>query len=115
MSDDPSPPPNGVDGPRDEAEDPAAEASVARAIRLQRLAKVEALRAGGVVPYPPRFDRDRTLGELRQDFGHLEPGAETDTQVRVAGRLMLKRDQGKLVFATLRDRNGDVSCSCPSP
>jgi lysyl-tRNA synthetase, class II len=108
MSDDPSRPPDGDDGTQDEAEDPAAEASAARAIRLQRLAKVERLRAGGVVPYPPRFERDRTLGELRLEFGHLEPGAETDTQVRVAGRLMLKRDQGKLVFATLRDRDGDV-------
>jgi lysyl-tRNA synthetase, class II len=108
MSDDPSP---GIDAGGDQpdpAEDPVAEASAPAVIRAQRLAKVDRLRAAGRVPYPPRFDRDRTLAELRQQFGHLEAGAETDTAVRVAGRLMLKRDQGKLTFATLRDRDGEV-------
>ncbi len=37
-------------------------ASVAAAIRAARLDKLDALRAGGIEPYPPRFVRDRTLG-----------------------------------------------------
>jgi lysyl-tRNA synthetase class II len=32
--------------------------------RAQRLAKVEALRARGVDPYPVRFDRTLTVAEL---------------------------------------------------
>ena len=32
----------------------------------------------------------------------------TDDVVTVAGRVVLKRDMGKLVFATLRDRDGDL-------
>jgi lysyl-tRNA synthetase class 2 len=55
-----------------------------------------------------RFDRDRTIGELREQFADLEPGAERDVSVRVAGRLMLIRRQGKLTFATLRDGTGSV-------
>jgi lysyl-tRNA synthetase, class II len=77
-------------------------------IRTQRLEKLARLREAGVDPYPYRFDRDRTLGELRDEFGSLEPGAETDQRVRVAGRIMLKREQGRLTFANMRDRSGDV-------
>jgi len=77
-------------------------------IRSQRLAKLARLREQGVEPYPYRFDRDRTIGELREAFASLEAGEETDTVVRVAGRLMLKREQGRLTFGQLRDRSGEV-------
>ena len=69
----------------------------------RRLAEVEAIRDAGGDPYPVRFDRDRTAASLHQEFGALEPGSETGVPVRVAGRLLLIRRQGKLVFATLRD------------
>ena len=81
---------------------------MAAAIRAARLDKLDALRAAGIEPYPPRFVRDRTLGELRAEFDDLADGTETDTRVRVAGRLMLMREQGKLTFATIRDRDGEV-------
>ena len=80
----------------------------APAERARRLADIEELRAAGVDPYPVRFDRDRTLGELRAEFGALEPGVITDTTVRVAGRILLIRRQGKLSFATVRDQSGSV-------
>src|SRR5439155_23840528 len=76
--------------------------------RARRLADLEELRARGVDPYPVRFDRDRSLAELRAEFGDLEPGTETDVPVRVAGRLLLIRRQGKLTFATVRDQSGSV-------
>jgi lysyl-tRNA synthetase class 2 len=69
----------------------------------RRLGAVEAIRAGGGDPYPVRFDRDRTAASLHEEYGALEPGSETGVTVRVAGRLLLIRRQGKLVFATLRD------------
>ncbi len=72
----------------------------------RRFAKVEKARAAGNDPYPVRFDRDRTIAELREAFDGLEPGAETEVSVRVAGRLMLIRRQGKLTFGTLRDGTG---------
>jgi lysyl-tRNA synthetase, class II len=76
--------------------------------RARRLADLDALRARGVDPYPVRFDRDRTLGQLRAEFGDLEPGVETDVPVRVAGRILLLRRQGKLTFATVRDQSDAV-------
>jgi lysyl-tRNA synthetase, class II len=80
----------------------------APAERARRLADIEELRAAGVDPYPVRFDRDRTLGDLRAEFGELEPDVRTDTTVRVAGRILLIRRQGKLSFATMRDQSDSV-------
>jgi len=76
--------------------------------RARRIADVEELRARGVDPYPVRFDRDHTLAELRAEFGDLDAGIETDTAVRVAGRILLIRRQGRLTFATMRDQSGTV-------
>ncbi len=89
------------------AEDPNAPVD-APAERARRLADLDALRARGVDPYPVNFARDRTLAELRNEFGGLEPGVETDTAVSVAGRILLIRRQGKLTFATMRDQSGSV-------
>jgi lysyl-tRNA synthetase class 2 len=76
--------------------------------RSRRLSDLDELRARGVDPYPVRFDRDRTLAELRSEYGALAPGTETDTVVRVAGRILLIRRQGKLTFATVRDQSDTV-------
>ena len=78
----------------------------AAAQRQARLAKVEALRRRGIDPYPVTYPRDHTLGEIRDEFGSLEASAETDTVVHVAGRVMLKRDHGGLVFMRLKDESG---------
>jgi lysyl-tRNA synthetase len=76
--------------------------------RERRLAKVDALRARGVNPYPYRYDRDRTLAELRDGYAHLTAGEETDVRVSVAGRIYLIRRHGGLIFADLRDQTGRI-------
>jgi len=76
--------------------------------KQRRLSQLDDLRAQGVSPYPYRFDRTHTVADVRAGWGQLEPGTETDDSVAVAGRIMLKRDSGKLVFATIRDRSGDL-------
>ena len=76
--------------------------------KVRRLARVDTLRARGDEPYPYRFDRSHTLGEVRAAWGTLEPGTETEHEVTVAGRIMLQRDSGKLVFATILDRSDQV-------
>ena len=76
--------------------------------KARRIAAVESMREAGDNPYPYRFDRTHTLGEIRAAHGGLEAGAETDVEVAVAGRVMLKRDQGKLIFLTLQDRSDSI-------
>jgi lysyl-tRNA synthetase, class II len=77
-------------------------------VRSVRLDKIATLRAQGVDPYPYRFDRDHLAADVRKQFADLGPGDETEARVRLAGRLMLKREQGRLTFANLRDRSGDI-------
>jgi lysyl-tRNA synthetase class 2 len=77
-------------------------------ILRSRRDKLERLRAAGVEPFALGFDPDRTLADVREAFGSLDPGTVTDVEVRVAGRVMLLRRQGKLAFATIRDRTGDL-------
>jgi lysyl-tRNA synthetase class 2 len=76
--------------------------------RARRARDVQELRERGIDPYPVTFHRDRTLAQLREQFADLQPGEETDVEVTVAGRIMLLRRQGKLTFATIRDRDDSV-------
>jgi lysyl-tRNA synthetase class 2 len=74
-----------------------------------RLAKVEAIRARGDDAYPVKFDRTHTLGDVRAQWDEkVDAGASTADAVRVAGRIVGKRGQGKLLFYDLRDGTGTI-------
>ncbi len=64
------------------------------------------------VPY--RFDPDATAAGLHERFPDLDPGVETGEQVTVAGRLMLRRGQGKLAFGQLADSTGRIQLFAPA-
>jgi lysyl-tRNA synthetase class 2 len=83
----------------------AAELSEQQRVRRE---KVERLRARGVDPYPVGYPRTHRLGEVRAQFGDLPADASTGVDVAVTGRVALKRDGGRLCFATLRDETGEV-------
>ena len=74
-------------------------------VRKEKLARIREL---GINPYPVRAPRTATLAEVRQQHGDLAPDERTGQVVSVVGRVMLKRDGGKLCFATLRDGTGDL-------
>jgi len=63
------------------------------------------------IPY--RFEPDATAGVLAERYAELQPGIETGDTVTVAGRLMLRRVQGKLAFGTLADQTGRVQLFAP--
>jgi lysyl-tRNA synthetase class 2 len=65
-------------------------------------------------PVPYRFDPDATAAGLHDSYGHLEAGVETGDRVTVAGRLMLRRGQGKLVFGQLADSTGRIQLFAPA-
>src|SRR5215212_2605508 len=67
--------------------------------RAQRLAKQERLLAGFGHAYG--YDSDHSLAEVREQFDRLG-------QVRVAGRVMLIRRHGALVFASLKDQTATI-------
>ena len=77
-----------------------------------RRAKREALIAAGKDPYGHAFAYSHHLAELNERYADLEDGASTEDEVQVAGRVMAKRDQGKLAFLELRDSSGDMQLFC---
>jgi len=62
---------------------------------------------------PKRFpDRDE-IAAVRSEAEPLEAGAAGETTRRLAGRVMARRDMGKLVFLDLVDRSGRIQLLCP--
>jgi lysyl-tRNA synthetase, class II len=64
------------------------------------------------VTVPYRFEPDHTSAALHEEFDSLAPEAETGVTVTVAGRLMFRRDQGKIAFFTLQDGSGRIQLFC---
>ncbi|HVW90805.1 MAG TPA: lysine--tRNA ligase [Gaiellaceae bacterium] len=63
---------------------------------------------------PKRFpDRDH-VASVREEAAALEPGQEGEETRRLAGRVMARRDMGKLVFLDLVDRSGRIQLLCPA-
>jgi lysyl-tRNA synthetase, class II len=58
------------------------------------------------IPY--RFEPTATATAIATAHPDLPPGTETGERVTVAGRLMLRRVQGKLAFGTLQDASGRI-------
>ena len=75
---------------------------------LVRRRKLEAMRERGVDPYSTDFDREDMIGEIRARFPDLESDVKTGETVRIAGRVMLNRVTGKLVFAQVKDWSGQM-------
>lgn len=93
--------------PSAEPVEPAAVVDdVPEQIRVRR-EKRERLLAAGVAPYPVGVPRTHTVEEVRAAHADLEPGAETDDVVGVAGRVVFLRVTGRLVFAMLQNGAGN--------
>ncbi len=63
---------------------------------------------------PSSFRPDSSVTEVVTRWPDLKPGTETDETVSVAGRLMLRRVQGKLAFGTLDDGTGRIQLFAPA-
>jgi len=62
---------------------------------------------------PKRFpDRDE-IARVRAEAEALEPGQEGEEPRRLAGRVMARREMGKLTFLDLVDRSGRIQLLCP--
>jgi lysyl-tRNA synthetase class 2 len=71
------------------------------------LAKVEALRAAGVHPYPNGLVVTDTTAEIRERFGDLPPDTRReDTDLRLGGRVLFRNRMGKALFLRVQDRAG---------
>lgn len=76
--------------------------------RAMRLAKRQALIDSGEEAYKRFFDQTDHAAELAQRYAGLAAGENTEDVVAIAGRVMAKRDQGKICFLVVRDGSGDI-------
>ncbi|MGW9070346.1 bifunctional lysylphosphatidylglycerol synthetase/lysine--tRNA ligase LysX [Streptomyces yangpuensis] len=74
-----------------------------------RHAKLDRIRAAGTDPYPVGIRlRTHTVAQLKAAHPGHPPGARTTATATLAGRVMVVRDLGGVVFAVLRDWSGDI-------
>ncbi len=66
----------------------------------ERIKKLEELRKERINPYPNKYDKKQTCLECSE--------SKLKSKVKTAGRLMTKRDLGKIAFCVLRDGTGDI-------
>jgi lysyl-tRNA synthetase class 2 len=59
--------------------------------------------------FPDRVD----VATVRAEAETIEPGQEGPAERRLAGRILARRDLGKLVFLDLVDRSGRIQLLCP--
>jgi lysyl-tRNA synthetase class 2 len=66
------------------------------------------------VTAPKRFPERDAVAEVRAATEQVEAGGELDETRRLAGRVMARREMGKLVFLDLVDRTGRIQLMCDS-
>jgi lysyl-tRNA synthetase, class II len=70
----------------------------------QRLLKLSRIRELGIYPYGDRYDGAQKASDIKAAFKDDRP----DQRANCAGRIVLLRDIGKLIFITLRDSSGSI-------
>lgn len=71
-------------------------------LREARIKKIELLKGAGMDPYPPFVARDYSIKEVKNSFDKLSPASE-DKNISVAGRVIIVRGQGAILFIVLQD------------
>ncbi len=97
-------------------QEPTGSGEMLEASRREKLRKIQAL---GLDPWGSRFDGHMSLGEIRALEKQIEmvpagdceigkPPEERGPKVRAAGRILLQRRAGKLIFLTIWDWTGRI-------
>ena len=84
---------------------PAVEDDLPEQLRIRR-EKRAGLLERGVEPYPVAVERTKSLKEIREKYTGLDIDVATGDTESLTGRIIFKRDTGKLCFATLREGDG---------
>jgi len=77
-------------------------------ILKERLRKIEELRKVGINPFPYYYNQENHAAELQEKYKKLKNESRTKDNVKVAGRVIVIRDIGKLAFISLQDGSGKI-------
>ncbi|MCD6303869.1 MAG: lysine--tRNA ligase, partial [Planctomycetes bacterium] len=73
-------------------------------VQADRQAKLQRLRELGIDPYGGRYDTAEPVADILARYAD----GRRDQRADAAGRLVLIRDMGRMIFAHLRDRSGQM-------
>ena len=82
-----------------------AEDDLPEQLRIRREKRASLLERG-IEPYPVAVPRSKSLHDIREKYTGLDVDVATGDVESLTGRIIFKRDTGKLCFATLREGDG---------
>ena len=95
-----------------ENQNAADQASTLNDERATRLAKRAALFKAGQNPYPEHSELEDYVADIETKYADLADGEDTEDVVKIAGRVVAKRGQGKIMFIVVRDATAEIQLFC---
>lgn len=95
-----------------ENQNAADQASTLNDERATRLAKRAALFEAGQNPYPEHSELEDYVAAIEAKYAELADGEDTEDVVKIAGRVVAKRGQGKIMFIVVRDATAEIQLFC---
>lgn len=95
-----------------ENQNAADQASTLNDERATRLAKRAALFEAGQNPYPEHSELEDYVADIESKYADLADGEDTEDVVKIAGRVVAKRGQGKIMFIVVRDATAEIQLFC---
>ena len=95
-----------------ENQNAADQASTLNDERATRLAKRAALFEAGQNPYPEHSELEDYVADIEAKYAELADGEDTEDVVKIAGRVVAKRGQGKIMFIVVRDATAEIQLFC---
>lgn len=95
-----------------ENQNAADQASTLNDERATRLAKRAALFEAGQNPYPEHSELEDYVADIEAKYAELADGEDTEDVVKITGRVVAKRGQGKIMFIVVRDATGEIQLFC---
>lgn len=95
-----------------ENQNAADQASTLNDERATRLAKRASLFEAGQNPYPEHSEIEDYVADIEAKYAELADGEDTEDVVKIAGRVVAKRGQGKIMFIVVRDATAEIQLFC---
>lgn len=95
-----------------ENQNAADQASTLNDERATRLAKRAALFEAGQNPYPEHSELEDYVADIETKYADLADGEDTEDVVKIGGRVVAKRGQGKIMFIVVRDATAEIQLFC---
>lgn len=97
-----------------ENQNAADQASTLNDERATRLAKRASLFEAGQNPYPEHSEIEDYVVDIETKYAELADGEDTEDVVKIGGRVVAKRGQGKIMFIVVRDATAEIQRSAAS-